>query len=150
MERSNTNQLSRKPGFPICLPFDVCAADEGASQAKVRPRSLSDAPLRGQNARRRLVKAVRSMMLPCFGRTSPVTICACQRSGGQIPAPAMWRSLIARSTQSSMNSRQFALLAEIFELSDFEFFNGIGYQRDLAKFSASRTSSWRVELPLRI
>jgi hypothetical protein len=49
----------------------------------------------------------------------------------QIPAPAVWNSLIECSDQSCLNSPEFAFLAENSELSKFEFFNGIRGIADL-------------------
>lgn len=45
--------------------------------------------------------------------------------GSQFPTPAVWSSLIECSDQSGLNSLEFAFLAEISELSDFDLFNGI-------------------------
>ena len=53
------------------------------------------------------------------------------RGGSQIPAPAVWNSLIERSDQSSLNYLEFAFPAENSELSDFDFFNGIGSSETL-------------------
>jgi hypothetical protein len=50
----------------------------------------------------------------------------------QIPAPAVWNSLIERSDQSCLNSPEFAFLAENSELSIFELFNGIPPKHALA------------------
>ena len=68
---------SCQPGFPIRIPFGDRATDESDYQAEVRPCSLLDSPCRGRKARQRRPGPARSMMLPCSGRTSPVTISAC-------------------------------------------------------------------------
>jgi hypothetical protein len=112
------------PGVPNCTSFDDVPA---ASPSSVNGNSWQ-IPLKNS-----IFTEVRKYP----GRTGAGAIFG--RGGGQIPAPAMWRSLIARSTQSSMNSQQFALPAENFELSDFEFFNGISPNATYVKSAALDT-----------
>jgi hypothetical protein len=68
---------------PLEFPAMIVPPTKATITRKFTPCSLSDGPLRGQNTHRRLVEAVRSMILPCSGGTSPVTSGACRRSGGE-------------------------------------------------------------------
>ena len=66
-----------------------------------------------------------------------------------MPALALWSWLIECSGQSSLNSLEFTFLAEILELSDFDFFNGIRPQADPTSIFGFRLASAKRRLSSR-